>query len=32
MVSLYRCQVLNRAALEDLAEGGGDEDAFERLH
>jgi CRP-like cAMP-binding protein len=33
MISLYRCQVLNRAALEDLAEGGGtDEGAFERLH
>ncbi len=33
MISLYRCQILNRAALEELAEGGGAvEDAFERLH
>ncbi|HEX5005463.1 MAG TPA: Crp/Fnr family transcriptional regulator [Hyphomonadaceae bacterium] len=26
MVSLYRCQILNRAALEALAEGGGEDD------
>jgi CRP/FNR family transcriptional regulator len=33
MISLYRCQVINRAALEGLAEGGGEnEGALERLH
>lgn len=32
MVSLYRCQVLNRAALESLAEGGEAEDAVGRMH
>jgi hypothetical protein len=33
MVSLYRCQILNRHTLEELAEGGGsDEGASNRIH